>query len=82
MFNLQEINLNADNVITNQRHKNLIIEAKNKTKKAKQSITDKMPIDIIAIEIKEILEILGTITGDSVTEDIIKEIFSKFCLGK
>lgn len=82
MFNLQEINLNADNVITNQRHKNLIIEAKNKTKKAKQSITDKMPIDIIAIEIKEILETLGTITGDSVTEDIIKEIFSKFCLGK
>lgn len=82
MFNLQEIKLNADNVITNQRHKNLIIEAKNKIKKAKQTITDKMPIDIIAIEIKEILETLGTITGDSVTEDIIKEIFSKFCLGK
>ena len=41
-----------------------------------------MPIDIVAVYIKEILEDLGTITGEFVTEDIINEIFSKFCLGK
>lgn len=41
-----------------------------------------MPIDIIAIFIKDILEDLGNITGEIVTEDIIDEIFSKFCLGK
>ena len=41
-----------------------------------------MPIDIVAVYIKDILEDIGTITGEFVTEDIINEIFSKFCLGK
>ena len=41
-----------------------------------------MPIDIVAISIKDILEDLGKITGEVVSEDIINEIFSKFCLGK
>ena len=41
-----------------------------------------MPVDIIAISVKEILEDLGKITGEEVSEDIINEIFSKFCLGK
>ena len=41
-----------------------------------------MPIDIIAIFVKDILEDLGNITGEFVTDDIINEIFSKFCLGK
>ena len=41
-----------------------------------------MPIDIIAINIKDIIESLSSITGENVGEDIIKEIFSKFCLGK
>ena len=41
-----------------------------------------MPLDIIAIFIKDVLEDLGRITGEMVTDDIINEIFSKFCLGK
>ena len=41
-----------------------------------------MPLDIVAISIKDILEDLGNITGEIVSEDIINEIFSKFCLGK
>ena len=41
-----------------------------------------MPIDIISGNLKEILEELGKITGETVTDDVIKEIFSKFCLGK
>lgn len=41
-----------------------------------------MPLDIIAISIKNILEDLGNITGEMVSEDIINEIFAKFCLGK
>ena len=41
-----------------------------------------MPLDIIAIFMKNILEDLAQITGEEVTEDIINEIFSKFCLGK
>ncbi len=82
MFNLSEINLDQEVVITNIRHKNLIDKAIQSTKKAKQTVKDKMPLDIIAIFIKDILEDLGNITGEVVTEDIINEIFSKFCLGK
>ena len=82
MFNLNEINLDNENVITNVRQKNLIIKAIENVKKAKKTIEQKMPIDIVAIFIKDILEDLGKITGEVVTEDIIEEIFANFCLGK
>lgn len=82
MFNLNEINLDNENVITNVRQKNLITKAIENVKKAKETIEQKMPIDIIAIFIKDILEDLGKITGEVVTEDIIEEIFANFCLGK
>lgn len=82
MFNLNEINLDNENVITNVRQKNLITKAIENVKKAKETIEQKMPIDIAAIFIKDILEDLGKITGEVVTEDIIEEIFANFCLGK
>ena len=82
MFSLNEINLDNEIVITNLRHKNLISKALIKVKKSEEAIEQNMPVDIIAIFIKDILEDLGNITGDVVTDDIINEIFSKFCLGK
>ena len=82
MFDLNQINLDQETVITNVRHKNLIDQAIESTKKAKDTMEQKMPIDIIAIFIKDILEDLGKITGEIVTDDIIDEIFSNFCLGK
>ena len=82
LFNLNEINLDNEIVITNIRHKNLITKAIENVKKTKQTIENEMPLDIVAIFIKDILEDLGKITGEVVSEDIINEIFSKFCLGK
>lgn len=82
MFNLNEINLDNDILITNIRHKNIISKAIENVKKANEALNVNMPIDIITIYIKEILEDLGEITGEIVTDDIINEIFSKFCLGK
>ena len=82
LFELNEINLDQDIVITNVRHKNLIEKALESVKKAKETMENKMPLDIIAIFIKDILEDLANITGEFVTDDIIDEIFSKFCLGK
>jgi len=82
LFQLNEINLDNEIVITNIRHKNLITKAIENVKKTKENIEKKMPLDIIAIFIKDILEDLGNITGEVVSEDIINEIFSKFCLGK
>ena len=82
MFNLDEINLDNEVLITNLRHKNIISKAKENALNAKNAIENNMPIDIIAIYIRQILDDLGEITGEVVTEDIINEIFSKFCLGK
>ena len=82
LFNLNEINLDNEILITNIRHKNIISKSLENVNKAKKALEINMPIDIITIYIKEILEDLGEITGEVVTEDIINEIFSKFCLGK
>jgi len=82
MFNLDEINFDNDIIITNLRHKNLISNALDNVKKARDTVNNNMPIDIIAIFINDILEDLANITGEFVTDDIIDEIFSKFCLGK
>jgi len=80
MFSMEEISVDNANVITNIRQKNLIHKAYKNCVDAKNSLN--MPLDIIAIFLKEILENLGEITGEIVTDDIINEIFSKFCLGK
>lgn len=82
MFNLNQINLDNELVITNIRHQELINKAIESTRMALNDLKSLMPIDIISINIKQILECLGEITGDNVSEDIISSIFAKFCLGK
>lgn len=82
LFKINEINFDNEIIVTNVRHKNLISKALKNTKLALKSVEDGMPLDIIAIYIKEMLEDLGLITGENVSENIINEIFAKFCLGK
>lgn len=82
IFKINEINIDNEVIVTNTRHKNLINKAIESSDNALVSIQNKMPMDIVAIDIKSILEHLGEITGDDVSESIINEIFAKFCLGK
>ena len=82
MFNLNEINLDNEILITNERHKNIIIKAINNIEKSQESLKNNMPVDIVAISIKDVLSNLGEITGDVASEEIINEIFARFCLGK
>ena len=82
MFKLEEIMPENEILITNIRHKELIEEALKHLQEAKISLECNMPVDIISINVKEVLHDLGKITGEDVSEDVIKEIFSKFCLGK
>ncbi len=82
LFNLNEINLNDDLIITNIRHKNLITQAIKNTEDARIALNEKMPLDIVTIFIKNIIASMDEITGEIASEDIINEIFSKFCLGK
>ena len=82
MFQVGEIEIGKDVIITNIRHKNQIHKSLESIEKAIQTVENQLPIDIVAVEIKQALEDLGSITGDNVSEDIIQSIFSKFCLGK
>ena len=82
MFKLKEIANGGEVIVSNQRHKYLIINARKNVELSRDAISNNMPIDIISSSIRQILEDLGEITGETVTEDIINEIFSKFCLGK
>lgn len=82
MFGKKEISMNDGIVITNIRHKNQIDKAITSVNEALLSSEQGLPIDIVSIPIKQILYDLSVITGEDVSEDIINEIFSKFCLGK
>ena len=82
IFKLEEIVNDGELIVSNARHKNIIINARENARKARETINLSMPIDIISGNLKEILEELGKITGETVTDDVISEIFSKFCLGK
>lgn len=82
MFQVGEVDIGKDVIITNIRHKNQIHKSLESIERAIQTVENQMPIDIVAVEIKQALEDLGSITGDNVSEDIIQSIFSKFCLGK
>ena len=79
---LDEINIDNSIIVTNIRHKEIIKKAIKDTQKAIEHINKNLPIDMVAFFIKDILEDLGEITGETVTDEIIKEIFSRFCLGK
>ena len=82
MFKLDEIQVENSVIVTNARHKDLIKKAIQEVEEAKKSIGMKVSIDIVTIYIRNILENLNSITGENVSEDILKKIFSKFCLGK
>lgn len=82
IFKLNEIAVDGEFIVSNNRHKSLILNARKNLKKSQDIIRQNLPIDIVSSYLKEIIEELGKITGESVTEDVIDEIFAKFCLGK
>ena len=82
MFNFGEIVVDDSVVVTSERQKEAIQNALKNTEKCIETINYKMPIDIATINLTEMLKELGKITGETVSEEIIKEIFKKFCLGK
>lgn len=82
MFEAGNIQMKDHILVTNVRHKNALIQAKESLKKALESSKMQMPEDCIAIDLRGAWEKLGEITGDSATEDLLEQIFSQFCLGK
>ena len=82
MFFHGELSFNDEVYITNARHKAALEEAKESLKLVKGSIEMGMPEDFFSIDLMNAYESLGRIVGESVGEDLVNEIFSKFCVGK
>lgn len=82
MFFSKEIKVNDQIYITNIRHKNALCSARDSLRMVQKSIEDQMPEDFYSIDLRNAYEQLGYITGDSIGEDLVNEIFSKFCMGK
>ena len=82
MFFGGEISFNDEVYITNARHKAALEEADRSLDLVRNSIEMGMPEDFFSIDLMNAYENLGKILGESVGEDLVNEIFSKFCMGK
>ena len=76
------IDTNNEMYITNARHKKALDDALTSFQCAKRSIEDGMPEDFYSIDLMSAYSSLGRILGKEVEDDLVNEIFSKFCMGK
>ena len=77
-----KIDFNHEANITNIRHKEALSDAYESLKLVKKSIKDEMPEDFLSIDLMNAYSSLGKIIGQEVEDDLVNEIFSKFCMGK
>ena len=82
MFYEGIISFNEEVYITNIRHKQLLADAAESLKLVKNSIEQQLSEDFYSIDLMNAYELLGEIIGESVSDDLVNEIFSKFCMGK
>lgn len=82
MFFEGNLSFNDEIYITNMRHKAAVEDAKRSLEMVENSIEMQMPEDFFSIDLMNAYEALGSIIGESVGEDLVNEIFSKFCTGK
>lgn len=82
MFFHEELRFNDQVIITNERHKYCLSEAAKALEEVLRSIAMDMPEDFYTIDLMRAYEELGYILGEQVSEDLVNEIFSKFCMGK
>lgn len=82
MFFSGKVTFNDEVYITNIRQKTALQEALRSLKLVQQSIENDMPEDFYSIDLMNAYEELGTIIGEAVEDDLVNEIFSKFCMGK
>ena len=82
MFISGNLGYNDEVIITNERHLFYIDKALESIKMVQDGISERLPEDFLSIDLINAYESLGAITGEKVDDDIINEIFSKFCMGK
>lgn len=72
----------SDVVVTNMRHKKILEEGLTALTDALSGVRAKEPFELIEIDVRHTYESLGFIIGDAVQDDVLEEVFSRFCLGK
>ena len=82
MFKLEEINEDDYTYLANERQLSLAKQALKSLRDAKNSLESDEPVDIIEIDLKEVFDILGSITGESYSDELLDELFANFCVGK
>ena len=82
LFNTEEIEKGDFNYLSNARHIATIHECISVVESIKEGLKNGLPIDILEIDIKKIWELLGNLIGESYDEELLDNLFSRFCLGK
>ena len=82
MFKLSEIKEDDYTYLANERQLSLAKQALKSLQDAKISLEKDAPVDIIEVDLKEVFEILGSITGENYSEELLDELFANFCVGK
>jgi len=82
LFNIDEINNGDMTYLSNIRTIDLLKKAKKASNELVKSLDNDIPIDMLEIDIRNILDLLGEITGESYDEELVDRIFKNFCLGK
>lgn len=82
MFFRGEVSFNSEVIITSMRHKEALLEAEESLRMVKQSIMSGMSEDFYSIDLMNTYAALGKIIGEEVGDDLVNEIFEKFCMGK
>jgi len=76
------IDVDSETLVTNVRHSNLLQKALESIDRALEANKTGMPLDMMSIDIRDAADFIGEITGESVSDEVIHEIFSRFCVGK
>ena len=82
LFNINEIKSKNYNYLSNARQIALVKESLRAIENSIKSVKDTMPLEMVAVDIDEAYELLGEIIGSTYKEELLDELFSKFCLGK
>ena len=82
MFGIDELEQADLMYLSNARQIGLLNESVNLIEDIEAGLTNNVPVDIIAIDLKKIYELLGEIIGENYSDELIDELFRQFCLGK
>lgn len=80
--NRNQVRSSGYSFITNVRHQSILVEAMQLLEDVQTGLHERQPYDLIEMDLRGIFDLLGKITGETVSEDLIESVFSQFCLGK